>query len=429
MFKIEDERYEIDQVINLNNDSIKVLEKAMKEIEEKGNDYKLNKKDFTKARESWIFQVFSKNVKMIELFHTHPTHTIPVALNSIKEFQKEFLKKKEDMQSVWKQESIKHWAKSLDHKSFYFRMNEKRAQVAREFQSKLKSLIEHSKIWINPVQQRIALQFYTGFEGQEAKALNLNVNEHVDPNHPMLLQDPIYLENFSKLPHFRFLINSTGNNCVKSIEDQVKTNEFDEFSDEECLKTVMKILYLWVDKNSAHQSKQKSFLASFGKYFLNLGFVEKNIKELKQIDLPDSLIDSIKNGKDFYSKYIEGSLNLDEIFKNFFFESSNDVITNAKSARNLNTNEPNQIPSEDILESDDEPSNEEEKEEPNVSSQPYIFISNNASLEERILTSRFLPPLMKNQILYYGTIKYYVVLRFLFTLFERIKLAKNIVGK
>lgn len=243
LFKIEDERYEIDQVINLNNDSIKILEKAMKEIEEKGNDYKLNKKDFTKARESWIFQVFSKNTKMIELFHSHPAHTIPVALSSIKDFQREFLKKKEDMQNVWKQDSIKHWAKSLDHKSFYFRANEKKTQVAREFQAKLKSLIEHSKICINPIQQKIALEFYTGLEGQEAKALNQFVDERVDTNHPMLLQDPIYLENFAKLPHFRFLINSSVKSSLDCKEDKNNTSEINEFNDEECLKIVLKILY------------------------------------------------------------------------------------------------------------------------------------------------------------------------------------------
>lgn len=177
--------------------------------------------------------------------------------------------------------------------------------------------------------------------------------------------------------------------------------------------------------------KQKSNLSSFSKYFFSLGFVEKNIKELKQIELPENLIESIKNGSDFYSKYIDGTLNLDETFKNFFYDNSNDVIQSVRSTRFYSANDSSQPAAEGILESDDELSNEDEKadEESKFSAQPYLNVSNNASIEERISTARFLPPLMKNQTLFFGTIRYYVMLRFLFTVFERIKLAKNIIGK
>ena len=432
MFKIEDERYEIDQVINLNNDSIRVLERAVKEIEVKGNDYKLNEKEFTKARISWIFQIFSKNMKMIELFHSHPAHTIPVVLNSVKDFQREFLKKKDDMQSVWKQEWIKHWSKSLDHKSFNFRADERKTQVAREFQAKLKSLIDNYKILSDPIQQRSFLEFYTGLEGQEAKALNLIVNENIDKNHPMLLQDPIYLQNFSKLPHFRFLLKSN-NIALISENEGIKSNkEHEGFTDEDCLEIVLKILYLCIDKNNTHNSKQRNFLISFSRYFLNLGFVEKNIKELKPIEMSEELIDWIKNGKDFYLKYIEGSLNLDDTFNHFFFEKDHEVISKIKpDVNNISTDSHPPKVFEGILDSEDEDSNEDDKDEEvsNAESQPYITVSKNMKFEDRIKVSRFLPPLIDNQILFYGTPKYYVVLRFLITLFERVKLAKNIIRK
>lgn len=60
LFKIEDERYEIDQAINLNEDVIKVLRKAKEEIEQSGGNYQLNYLEFTKARVSWIYQLSSK---------------------------------------------------------------------------------------------------------------------------------------------------------------------------------------------------------------------------------------------------------------------------------------------------------------------------------------------------------------------------------
>lgn len=112
---------------------------------------------------------------MIEYLHEHPVQTIPVVLKTVEDYQKNFLKKKEDMQHTWRQDCNKNWSKSLDHKSFNFRTNEKKTQVAREFQSKMKQLMEQSKKLKDPVLQKAALEFYTGLEGQEAKALDLNV--------------------------------------------------------------------------------------------------------------------------------------------------------------------------------------------------------------------------------------------------------------
>jgi histone deacetylase complex regulatory component SIN3 len=57
LFKIEDERYEIDQAINLNNDVIQVLEKANEQLKDYEGEYELDPKLFTKARVSWIYQM------------------------------------------------------------------------------------------------------------------------------------------------------------------------------------------------------------------------------------------------------------------------------------------------------------------------------------------------------------------------------------
>jgi len=220
LFKIEDERYEIDQAISLNKDLIKVLEHTSMIIEENNGVYELDRKQFTRARMSWIYQLCTKNLKMIEYISEHPVQTIPVLLKTVKAFQADFIKKKEDMFNTWKAECTKHWQKSLDHKSFHFRANEKKNQVAKEFLIKMKLLMELSKTLKDERLQKEILMFYTGFEGQEIKSLNLKVNQRLDPDHHMLLKDPKYLEHFDKLPQFRFLIN-----------------------DEEILRITLKMLY------------------------------------------------------------------------------------------------------------------------------------------------------------------------------------------
>lgn len=107
----------------------------------------------------------------------------------------------------WRQEWTKHWQKSLDHKSFFFKLNEKKTQSAKEFCIKLKQKIDKYNVVKDTKDKLELLEFYTGFEGQEIKALDLNVSEDISPSHPMMLSDEQYLENFNKLPHFRFLIN------------------------------------------------------------------------------------------------------------------------------------------------------------------------------------------------------------------------------
>lgn len=57
LFKIEDERYELDQAINLNKDVIKVLENACTLINQNDGKYELDLTQFTRSRVSWIYQV------------------------------------------------------------------------------------------------------------------------------------------------------------------------------------------------------------------------------------------------------------------------------------------------------------------------------------------------------------------------------------
>lgn len=409
LFKIEDERYEIDQAINLNNDVIQVLEKANEQLKDYEGEYELDPKLFTKARVSWIYQMWAKNVKMINLLQNHPAESIPIILNTMKSFQADFKKKRDDMQNNWRQECNKHWWKSLDHKNFNFRLNEKKTQVAKEFIAKLKQLMDQSKILSDPEKQRAALEFYTGFEGQEVKSLDLKLGGDIDPTHPMLIQDPIYLEHFKKLPQFRFLLN-----------------------DQDCLKLVVKFLYVCIDNQTSQNQKQKDFLITFSKYFLHLGFVQKNLEGFKAIEMPEELIDLIKNSKDFYQKYIEEGFKTNVNFDAFFFEKDKEVIVNIGTTRTDSEKEVIPLRSTNgILESDPEEDSHEEgnsEKESTKAEKPYLYLSPDQEIHEQIKNSRFLPPFQKDQILFFGSKNYYAVFRFFVTLYERLKLARNVVA-
>lgn len=310
LYKIEDERYEIDQAINLNSDVITVLEKATEQISIEGDSYELDPILFTKARISWIYQICAKNLKMIEMLKEHPSKSIPVILKTMRNFQNNFVNKRMDMQNIWKQDCTKHWSKSLDHKSFHFKSNEKRNQVTKEFNHKLKLLVDQSKKLTDPVHQKDALEFYTGFEGQEVKSLAMKVDESIDPSHPMLLQDPIYFENFGKLPHYRFLIN-----------------------DQECMKLMIKFLYICIEHQTGHNQKQKNFLVSFSKYFFQLGIVQKNLEGLKAIEMTEEAYEYVKDEKKFYENYINQGFKHEHLFQHFFFDQDKEIVVNVGTTR------------------------------------------------------------------------------------------------
>ena len=249
----------------------------MESIKAQGQDYIFDSKVLTPPRLGWIYQVCAKNSQVVELIKEYPIGTIPTILNTMKTFRADFIRKKKDMQNSWRQDCIKHWSKSLDHKNFYFRQNEKKTQLIKEFLNQMKKKIERSQLIKNLERQKENLNFYTGFEGEDVQHLNLTVNPDIDPSHPMLLEDPLYYKHFEKLPQFRFLINDTQN-----------------------LKLLLKYLFVYIDSQSGQSHKQKDFLISFSKYFLNLGFVKKGLENLKIIEFPEETPELIKNSHEFY---------------------------------------------------------------------------------------------------------------------------------
>ena len=414
LFKIEDERYELDQCIDLCADAIKALESAAESIEAQGQDYIFDSSILTPPRMAWIYQTWAKNSKVLEYIKEHPINSIPQVLNTMRAFLADFNRKKSDMKNNFRQECNKHWSKSLDHKSFYFRQNEKKTQLIREFLNQMQEKIKLFNVSKDEEIQKKALQFYTGFEGQEASCLNYQVKDSIEESHPMLLNDPIYLENFEKLPQFRFLID-----------------------DEDCLKLVIKYLYVSIENQSGQTHRQKDFLVSFAKYFLNTGFVKKDLDKLKIIELPEDFPDFIKNTKEFYLKYEKGEIDLKGTFGSFFFDSKEDeILVNVGTTRKdffKDGNLARPTPDNEILESDSGDSEEDEENQDehhrDKKFQSYLYYDEKYDFNEQVNSSRFLPLFTDDQTLFYGTKHFYFSLRYFITLYERLKLIRIAVEK
>lgn len=191
-------------------------------------------------------------------------------------------------------------------------------------------------------------------------------------------------------------------------------------------------MFVCIDNQTGQNQKQKDFLISFSKYFLHLGFVQKNLDGFKAIEMPESLIDLIKNSKDFYQKYIDEGFQTNVNFDAFFFEKDKEVIVNIGTTRTDSEKEVIPLRSTNgILESEPEEESHEEgnsDKESTKAEKPYLYLSPDPEIHEQIKNSRFLPPFQKDQILFFGSKNYYAVFRFFVTLYERLKLARNIVA-
>lgn len=255
----------------------------------------------------------------------------------------------------WKQECVRNWSKSLDHKSFNFKINERKYLATREFVNKIKSMMESNVKITDLEKQKEALEFYTGFEGLEARSLNLVVDPAIEADNPMLLNDPLYLENFEKLPQFRFLMN-----------------------DQDCLKLMLQFLLVCIN-GQTNNTKNKEFLVSFTKYFFHFGYVQKNVENLKVIEMPDELLETIKDTKNFYTSYLQNGFQHEDIFKSFFFEQDKTVVVNIGTTRTDSCKEVLPMcptPTDGIIEMDSDDESGEDKSSPEKVSEfsmPHVW--------------------------------------------------------
>lgn len=139
LFKCEDERFELDMVIENNRSTINVLEPIAGEIsklplEEKKN-FRLVKPPFSIIHLKAISRIYGDNgPEILELLKRTPYSCIPVILNRLRQKDEEWTHARHLMnQGVWRDIQTKNYFKSFDHRSFYFRQADKKNTNVKGF--------------------------------------------------------------------------------------------------------------------------------------------------------------------------------------------------------------------------------------------------------------------------------------------------------
>ncbi|CAG9334351.1 unnamed protein product [Blepharisma stoltei] len=145
LFKCEDERYELDMTIECALATLKMLEAAENKMKslpiDQQKTFQLDDKFMEKLRLRSIQSIYSEHAsKIIETLKNNPSRALSVVISRIKskiDAWKNISKPESDR--TWDETVEKNFYKSLDHRSFYFKQNEKKMTNAKNYLTEAKS--------------------------------------------------------------------------------------------------------------------------------------------------------------------------------------------------------------------------------------------------------------------------------------------------
>jgi paired amphipathic helix protein Sin3a len=147
LFKCEDERFEIDMVIDSNMSTIRTLEPLYEELchikqMHRGESslhalstvptvprvsIQLDKRQLSTIHLNSIARIYGDHAEeVLELLKRNPAATIPVVLKRLKQKDVEWRKARTELNRHWKDVLCRNHAKSFDHRSFYFKQQDKK---------------------------------------------------------------------------------------------------------------------------------------------------------------------------------------------------------------------------------------------------------------------------------------------------------------
>ena len=236
LFRCEDERFELDMATENARYTLMLLEKAYEDAcsltPEQQKNFVLDEKIFSKIRLRPIISIYSEHAaKIIEMLRNSPIKSLPVVISRIK-LKIDTWKKtsKYDSERIWKETVDKNFFKSLDHRSFYFKQNEKKMTNSKAFLSEAKAryqLKNESKNMmrkflrneLSPINYEFLggsrnTLFFNSFSGLSAGVIHRVsedfIDDVVDEFKQLDAKDKkiayINAPEYSTLPHFRLLL-------------------------------------------------------------------------------------------------------------------------------------------------------------------------------------------------------------------------------
>jgi len=149
LFKCEDERFELDMLIENNSAAIRVLEPLSDQVAALGSSEQALKRvrlpdtiDILHIRA--IARVYGEQgYEMVELLNKAPTLAVPIILARLRQKDVEWRKIRNEMKATWRKVNEQNYQRSLDHRSFYFKQEDKKRRSPKALVVELRE-VQHA---------------------------------------------------------------------------------------------------------------------------------------------------------------------------------------------------------------------------------------------------------------------------------------------
>ena len=146
MYRTEDERYELDMVLELNALMVRCLETVNKKLQrmtqEDAAKYRLNEElggsSPVLARKA-IQRIYGEKAgDIIQGLMRNPAVAVPLVLRRLKAKESEWRDAQRGFNRIWRDQNEKYYLKSLDHQSVNFKQTDAKIFVETPFCNRLK---------------------------------------------------------------------------------------------------------------------------------------------------------------------------------------------------------------------------------------------------------------------------------------------------
>ncbi|KAF8083225.1 hypothetical protein N665_0787s0007 [Sinapis alba] len=149
LFRCEDDRFELDMLLESVGSAAKSAEDLLNSIIEKKVSFEGSfrvEDHFTALNLRCIERLYGDHgLDLTDIVRKNPAAALPVILTRLKQKQDEWTKCREDFNVVWADVYSKNHYKSLDHRSFYFKQQDSKNLSAKVLVTEIKDLKEKSQ--------------------------------------------------------------------------------------------------------------------------------------------------------------------------------------------------------------------------------------------------------------------------------------------
>ncbi|XP_063900156.1 paired amphipathic helix protein Sin3b-like [Zophobas morio] len=152
LYRVEDERYELDMVLASNLDAIRHLEYQFKRLQEFSEEERyLQKLDSKLGGTSEVLchaaieRIYGEKAReVVDGIMRHPTSVLPIVLKRLKQKDDDWRKAKRDWDKIWRELTEKNFARSLDYQSPSFKANDKKAIAVKTLLAEIETINSES---------------------------------------------------------------------------------------------------------------------------------------------------------------------------------------------------------------------------------------------------------------------------------------------